>query len=449
MSVSPVTVRRAGFVLAVLAAVGLAGSKYADKLTKPGRTGQQTRSAFLRWREQVLALDAGTDVYRRFNYPNPPVMALVLRPFYRLEPTPGALAWFGLKAVLAGVTLFWAVRLARGPTPTPDWAVALAVLFSLHPVLGDLSHGNVNILIAFLLVAALDLLRRRWDFAAGLVLALAIACKVTPALFLPYLAWKRWWTALGGALVGLGLWLVVVPGAALGFDRNAALLGSWFDTMVRPFVVEGRITSEHANQSLPGLFTRLLTDSPSSLRYDEEDGRPVPDGQHNLLSLDPAAVKWLIRGGQLGFVVAVVVLCRTPRDCRQGVGVAAEYALVALGMLLFSERTWKHHAVTLVVPYAVIAAAVAARPWSSGVRAYLTGTMVAVGVLALGPSVVGGEFQDTALTYGSHTAVFLLLTAAVGVVLWGERRPRGATSPLATDASPPTMAPRGAATQPK
>ena len=417
MSSSPVVARRAGFAAALLLLLGAAGYRYAVKLDKPGRTDQQTRSAFLRWRPQVIDLDAGVDIYRTHNYPNPPVMALILRPFYRLEPTAGALVWFGLKVVLAGVTVFWALRLARGPTPTPDGAVGLAVVLSLHPLLGDLSHGNVNILIAFLVVAALELLRRRWDFAAGVTLALAVACKVTPALFLPYLAWKRRWTALAGATVGLVLWLGVVPGTALGYQRNFELLGSWYATMVKPFVVEGRVTSEHANQSLPGLFTRLLTSQPSSFRYDPDDGHPVPDEHHNVADLDPAAVKWLVRGGQLLFVVAVVTLCRDPRDRRQGVGVAAECAFVALGMLLFSERTWKHHAVTLVLPYAVICTALAARP-----SRYLSGTLVAVAALTLGPSVVGGDFQDTALAYGSHTAAFLLLTAAVLWVLALQRR---------------------------
>jgi hypothetical protein len=327
------------------------------------------------------------------------------------------------------------------------------VLLSLHPILGDLSHGNVNILIAFLVVAALELLRRRYDFAAGLTLALAVACKVTPALFLPYLLWRRWWTALAGAVVGLGLWLVLVPGVVLGFDRNAELLGSWFDTMVKPFVIDGRITSEHANQSLPGLFTRLLTDAPSALEYDPDDGHPVPAEHHNLLTLDPVVPKRLVQGCQAAFLVAGMLLCRTPRGVRQGTAVAAEYAFVALGMLLFSERTWKHHAVVLVLPYAVIAAAVAARPWSSGLRAVLAGIMTVAGVLAIAPgavpeSKVGERFQDTFLAYGSHTAVFLLLTAAVLLVLRGERRPAGVSvSPArrAVGVSRPTQPPATAA----
>ena len=46
---------------------------------------------------------------------------------------------------------------------------------------------------------------RGWDIAAGLSLALGIACKVTPALFLPYLVWKRAWKTLAATAAEGGL----------------------------------------------------------------------------------------------------------------------------------------------------------------------------------------------------------------------------------------------------
>ena len=41
---------------------------------------------------------------------------------------------------------------------------------------------------------------------------------------------------------------------------------------------------------------------------------------------------------------------------------AAEFSLVIIGMLLFSERTWKHHCVTLLLPFAVLAYYLASVP---------------------------------------------------------------------------------------
>ncbi|MFO0849407.1 MAG: glycosyltransferase family 87 protein [Gemmataceae bacterium] len=432
-------------VAVVVGLVVLTNVRYAEKAAKPGRDGEHTRTAVLRWRTQLQGLVGGTNVYRvgdfyppgpdgqavRIDdpYPNPPVMGLILYPLVELPPVPAGLVWLNLKIALAAVSLVWAVRLARDATgpPAPGWAVAAAVALSLHPILGDLSHGNVNIFIAFLTVAALELLRRRRDALAGLTLALAIACKVTPALFLPYLVWKRAWKATTFALLGLGLWLLLVPGLALGWGHNRELLTSWFDGMVKPFLVDGKVTSEHANQSLPGITRRLLTAQPSSYRYDEDNGRhvQVPDEYHNLTDVGPDAARWLVRGCQAGFGLAVLLVCRADFFAggpRQGVRLAAEYSLIALGMLLFSERTWKHHGVVLVLPYAALATFAAVWPLSAGWKGYMWGTLLVVGGLTLGPGALGGDAQDAALTYGSHTAAFLLLTAAVAAVLWHERR---------------------------
>ena len=435
-----------GFVL-LLVLIGSA-IKHVEKTQKLARDGTQTKTAFLRWRGQIQDLAAGADVYRQYNYPNPPIQGLILWPLAELPPMAGSIAWYALKAAMAVLALIWSFRLCGSERrPPPWWATMLAVSLSMHPILGDLSHGNVNIFIAFLVIGALEAFRRGRDVVAGVALALAIACKLTPALFLPYFGWKMVLAAAsayragrpvlpavlgsGGAvltscLAGLALWLLVVPGAALGWGHNLSLLGRWYDGMVRPFVVEGRVTSEHANQSIPGVVFRLLTSKPSDLEYDEETGRPFPSEFHNFVDLDSASARWVIRVFQAAWVLAILALCRAPLagpgGRRDGVRLAAEFALVLLGMLLFSERTWKHHGVTLMLPFAVLATALAAYRPGTTVRQLTCGVLALVAILTLVPSSLGGEAQDLALTYGSHTAAFLLLTAAVCAVLWTEKR---------------------------
>ncbi len=427
--------------VAVGLAVFVAGSavRYADKVShKKDRQGGQTKSAFLRWRDQIKAFEAGDDIYQQFHYPNPPIQALILAPFARLDPVPGALLWFTLKLGMAAAAWVWAVRLSRdGPEPIPLWALVAAGLFTLHPVQGDLSHGNVNIFIAFLVFGSLEAFRRGYDITAGLALALAVGCKVTPALFLPYFLWKRAWRLSAAAAVGLVLWLAVVPAAALGWgrgqtpaegwDHNRTLLTSWYTTMVKPFLVDGQVTSEHANQSLPGLTVRLLTHAPSDVNYDEDDHRPVAAGFHNLTDIGPANARLLIRGYQAVYVVAGLLLLRArltgPGAARQGLRVAAEFSYVILGMLLFSERTWKHHGVVLMLPFLVAAAFLAVRRPPGLVRAGLAVLNTIVFALIAVPSAWGDKVQDTALAYGSHTAVFLILLAEVVVILgWENRR---------------------------
>ena len=191
-------------------------------------------------------------------------------------------------------------------------ARVVTVLLSLGPIVGDLHHGNVNLFILFLVVAALAAFRRRRDLLSGLLLGLAVACKLTPALFIPYFLWKRQWRVLAGCVGGLllFLWPGFVPAAILGWDANQKQVGGWYMEMVHPFIVEGKVTSEHNNQSLPGLVSRLATHSPSFTTYikDEKTGQDVqtPTEYDNFVDLSSAQMRWLVKGCMALFALVVI-----------------------------------------------------------------------------------------------------------------------------------------------
>ncbi len=314
------------------------------------------RSAFDRWRQMVvLGVESGEDISAQFNYPNPPIMAILLYPLAKMPPMWGALTWFYIKVGLTLLALRWVFQLVESvEQPFPLWARALTVFLSIGPIIGDLQHGNVNLFILFLVVAALTAFRTRRDLLSGLLLGLAVACKVTPALFVPYFLWKRQWRVLAGCAAGLllFLWPGFVPALFLGWEDNQKQVGSWYREMVYPFIVEGQVTSEHNNQSLPGLVTRLATHSPSFSTF--VNGVYTPTQYDNLLELTPAQAHWLVKGCMAAFALVVVWRLRTRTEPRRGWRLSAEFSFILLGMLLFSERTWKHHCVTLVLPFAVL-----------------------------------------------------------------------------------------------
>lgn len=379
------------------------------------------RSAIVRWAPQIQQLDA-EGIYQRYAYPNPPIMAILLWPFAQLPPVASALCWFYLKAGMVLLALHWTFRLIeRHVQPFPPWAKALTTLLSLRPIMGDLSHGNVNLFILFLVVAALYAYQRGRDFTAGIVLALAMCCKVTPALFLPYLVWKRAWGALAGCAAGLILFLFLVPGLILGPARNAHDLQSWAEQMVIPYVRDGVVTSKHNNQSLPGLIYRLTTDSPSFIAYSGE--KYVPEQYDNLLSLSPETAGWIIKSCMALFAIGVVLTCRTATQLRDGWRLAAEFSLVLLGMLLFSERTWKQHCVTLTLPFAVLSYCLATCRPRPLVRGYLIATLVLVSLLMTTTStgLLTVPAAKTAQVYGAYVWCYLLLAAALGVLLLRRR----------------------------
>jgi hypothetical protein len=386
------------------------------------------RSAILRWRPQILELDR-VNIFEKYAYPNPPIMALLLRPLTRLSPLAMSLCWFYLKVAMAVVSVMLVFRLVETPErPLPGWARAAVVLLALRPIMGDLSHGNVNLFILLLVVLCLYAFHEGKDFLGGLSLALAISCKVTPALLLPYFAWKRAWKSLCGCALGLLLFLFVVPACFLGTARNVELLTSWYGTMVRPFVSEGEVTTDHINQSLPGLIYRLGSRKPSFYE------KGVPEGYVNWMETDQRVLAWTMKGLLGVYALAVAWSCRTPTRSRAGWELAAEYSIVLVGMLLFSERTWKHHCVTLVLPFAVMVHQLA-DPFrgrtSKGILAGVLATALALMGLTIpiGPWSAAAKLAEA---YGAYVWAFLLLLAGLTGLLRSAAIAITASAPAAT-----------------
>jgi hypothetical protein len=378
------------------------------------------RSALLRWQQQLIGLETGENIAERYAYPNPPIMAILLYPFAKLPPLAAALTWFYLKMFLALIALLWVFRLVETPErPFSFVAQMVTVALVLRPILGDLEHANVNLFILFLVVACLTAYRNKYDTLAGVLLGLAIGCKITPALFVPYFVWKQSWKVLAGTFVGVALFLYpgFVPAAILGPQQNHDHLVGWYNVMVQPFIVEGKVTSEQANQSLPGLVVRLLTHSPSDMSW--EEGQCIPLAYHNVADLPLEWAKLIVKGAMVLFVLLVAGTCWTSTRQRQGWQLSAEFAIVTLGMLLFSERTWKHHAVTLLVPFAVLAYCLVeglpsqAQRWLIGITLALSMLLIAL----TSNGLVNRSLAKLSQVYGAYTIVFALLCGVLGYLL--------------------------------
>ncbi|WP_157984855.1 glycosyltransferase 87 family protein [Lentzea terrae] len=229
-----------------------------------------------------------------FTYP--PFAALL---FSGLTPLP-----LPVSAVLftaAGIALFTAAchTAALGKTTVPWAGFGLAaVCLLLEPLRGSIGLGQINMVLIGLVVA--DCLLPRTPWPRGVLVGLAAAIKLTPAIFvLFFLARGRWRPALTAvgtfAAAGMVGW-VLAPAQSQQF---------WFHAMLDPGRVGGLAYS--ANQSLKGLLFRL--------------GAPEP--------------VWLV----LCAVVLATTLFLLPRLRDDLTAVSA----VAATGLLISPVSWSHH----------------------------------------------------------------------------------------------------------
>jgi hypothetical protein len=385
------------------------------------------RSAFVRWRPQVIKFWEGENIYDKMIFPNPPILPITLGPLMALPPVAGAMIWFGIKVVLATIAIVLCLRIVKSPDDAfPPFFQSLVLLLSLRPILGDLHHGNINLLILFLIVITFEAWRRGHDLLAGLLLGLAISYKVTPALLLVYFAYKRSWKTVGATALGLVLFLLVVPSAIVGPQFNLLCLRTWVHRMLTPFLVEGNASPMEINQSMVGVLTRLLTEiPPGTNRYDLHL-------DVNLVSWPPQLVSYLVKALALGLLGLLAFLCRTPTRDRRDPRFLGELSLVVLTMLFISERSWKHHFVTLLLPYTYLVWQLFCQPRTARSRGLIAAALglsclfMATTSTELGGLFAGGKGHEYAQGYGMFLWAGVLLYAAVAWRLLDSRgRPLG------------------------
>lgn len=241
-----------------------------------------------------------------FTYP--PLAAVLFAPL-NLVPLPGASTVFTASSVAALFVVVWLVvkSLTRWGWGTAAWvAVPLAAAMTVaEPVLATFNFGQINIILMLLVVVDAVLGRGRWW--QGALIGLAIAIKLTPAVFLAYFLVRRDWRALamgvGSAVAYTGLGFLLAPSDSLQY---------WTQTLRDPSRIG--ILSYVSNQSLNGVLVRF----------------GVGDGMRPVLWVAVCAVLGL------GLLYLMYRLVGRGED-------TAAWSLMGLYALLASPVSWSHH----------------------------------------------------------------------------------------------------------
>jgi alpha-1,2-mannosyltransferase len=166
---------------------------------------------------------------------------------------------------------------------------------------------------------------------------------------------------------------------------------------------------------------RLLTYvSPGHGRYDTHLDL-------HLMSLPPWVVNYVIKGAALSLLGLLAFLCRTKTTDRRDPRLLGEFALVVLTMLFISERSWKHHYVTVLLPYSYLVCEFFSSRIGPRSRMLLVGSWAVSFVLMAATSTeIGGIFlegqgHEIAQGYGMFLWAGVVLYAMVAWRVWARR----------------------------
>lgn len=397
-----------------------------DSLPRAG--GERHRTALGRWlpTAKLLTEDGGQNPYGYGHwFPTPPMVLLSLVPLTQLGYIGAGVVWAALMVAAFLFAMFVVIRsLGREGFSVPLGVLLATGVFSMRPIYSEITRGNVNLFMMFWLALAWGLYVRKHDFWAGILVALAVVTKITPALVIVYFLYKRAWRVCAGAGVGLVLVFGVIPSLLLGIDTNGDYLRTWFQMLVAPFAIEGYVTRAIENQSLIGVTMRLLSNAgvlsiqlmPADqlLTAGMEDDMMRPATTLGLL-LKPTLVLPIL--GWLAWC------CRTRCPDRRDVRHLLEFGMVLLAMLLLSERTWKHHATTLPIVFLGVWYALTCMDWSDRFRRWFVAGLVVQFLLLVASSqgILQDKAADMALDGGAFCWGLVLCLVQAGILIRATR----------------------------
>lgn len=321
-----------GFVVAAVA--------YYPRFAHPGGMQLYRHAAECVWTEQILQV---CDV--AFTYP--PAFAFLILPFVAMPIWLAVFIWYLITLACTAWCLVLCKRLAlqlfvRDPWDSKEliWFQVLSFLLSLKLILAVYEDQAYDLLVLpFTLWGILALVQHR-PLAGAASLALAAALKVTPLIFLPYLVFKKqfagaalfvlvlvacsfitdaFFTPKGGEHGYFITWIKEVAAPGLFENPTAAKLAFWHD--VNPY-----------NLSLRGMIALAL------------DKTSYQDN-----------FQLILRIAQFAFIAVLAGLLLLAMGWEM---IAVEGSLLIIAMLMLSPMSGRGHFVQLMLPYAVLVAAV-------------------------------------------------------------------------------------------
>lgn len=217
------------------------------------------------WKAAVRAA-AAEPLYRpddgHFQFKYLPAFAVLAAPV-GLLPLAGAKAiWFFTSIALLVVLVRSNVRLPLELHRPPRWLVVVTVITLGKFYVHEIVLGQVNVLFAVVVTAALLAIKHGREARAGLLVAAAIVIKPYAVLMLPWLAARRQPVSTLAACGGLAVALAL-PVVFYGVDGNTTLHREWWRTVTETTAPNLLVND---NVSLASMYARWFEPGPLATR---------------------------------------------------------------------------------------------------------------------------------------------------------------------------------------
>jgi alpha-1,2-mannosyltransferase len=321
-----------------------------------------------------------------FTYP--PIAAVLLSP---LSVVPYAVATVGITVVSIAMLAVVVVVFLRASGVPRQWLVwglgaVMPLALFIEPVQANLSFGQVN--VALMMLVALDCLLPRTRWPRGLLVGLAAATKLTPAVFVIFFLVRRDRRSARNA--ALSFLVATCAGFLLSWHSSMTY---WTSTVFETSRIGG--VGYVGNQSAKSVVARVG------------------------LSGAPATLVWIVVS-----VAVLVVAVRGMSRAFDAGQIPAALVLNALAALLISPVSWSHHWVW-IVPTLICLVALA---WRA--RIWMPAALAAVGLVlfSIGPQwkLPQGGDRELAWSWGQQLVgscyvwfgAAVLFYAATSRTLW-------------------------------
>lgn len=319
------------------------------------------------------------------------------------------------------------------------WVTAATLLACSRFITRDFDDGGQNLFLFALAWLGIWLFAKGRPISGGASLGLAIALKLTAAIFVLYFLVKREWRMTAASLAWTAVFFFGLPLPWLAPAKLAEHVHAWKNNIIagmkEPDPSRGVLGDEPiANKSLRPTLARYLMHLPSG-----HLGRHPHRGYLEFADFTPATAGWIIKCVLIAGLLALGWLLRKSLSPGENLTLVQEASVVSVAMLLYSPITWGQHCVAaLPALYFLIRGTASGR--FEARRATIWIACILLPIFLTNRGIIGKDLSLLMESY--HITTFAL----IGLLLAAANAARlRAASASVSQVSPPATAPRAAA----